>query len=1460
MLKHFDKDITSIAFLYAHCGVKEDRGNRVYSVTASIINPGQASLEFHELVGYLAFTGRERFYSNLTKQQLACAADSKDVSNRLKVFLKEQPFVFSLNDRKDLEVVKRFSGVGRIIDLNLAAEYFLPDLQSHSFKALWEYVFEMRRDRIHFTGRELVSLSIELVKHICGVRLNDTQFPQACAIRYYLAKSKTLFGTGFLHAAKSFTEYFGGLFSPYSAENTNDWKQFLSKPKPKTEQDQKSDPYKKISASDMADRYRTLSEVQAGFQYRPSQTKFAQHVVEGINGNSVLCIEAGTGTGKTLGYLIPAMDFLMRNENARVAISTYTKTLQEQVFQREVAFVKEHFKAYRDIPVSVLKGKSSYLCVRKLDYALEVGEKGAQLLTWLYLINICYHFEKADVGSIGNTVKTYLNEDSLLTHILRTASAREGCPPSHRTCPAQVVTARARDARMIITNHHKLALLEKDILLSGLFRNYIVDEANHFERAVRNAWKEEIDSRDISMSLAYLKITFGKILIRASSESSDLLIDALTSIGSLSTAFDQLRYALRSINPTLRPGEEKSLPLSDNRFKEGHIRQHLRDMLDAISRINDGLESLLDEDRCRILKIVSRTIAKIANAHSLLESFLGSISLFEKSIEVKNRVFSYKLFKNHFLLIAATIDVGEIIRDHVYESSDWVVYTAATLRYKNSFECFRRIVGLKWPLIANKEVESRPKKILLREVPSPFPAEAMEIVVPNDAIPGNFSNKKLWLDYIVRMVPYLIKRNKGRTLVLFSSYSDLAYVSKKVSGDIEEAMYPLLVQEPGQSTINLCESFLAIKESVLFGVDTFWYGVDFKGDTLTQVIITRVPYQSAMNPLQTAKKIMMDTSEFWERYHYDMNTKLKQGIGRLIRSHTDKGKVVVLDSRLANQEYGAKYVTFGKTSTKSVDKQVASHDYKDSNSKLEPFNVRGRQPVSAEKGFDVSGIQNLNGTYKNGSIRKIDVLKKFKNTDIKENLTDVWVKYYIGEVSKIQKSPSLTLIVRVLQASKSVRVSRDMMKLPFWGFLSSEKYPGLLAAHIKPFIFPFLNIPVYQTENKARAIGSIMAGENKTKMEMLFSDSEKETPVFIAPTGAGDGTLVKDQSTSPVGDTKNFILEQIKQLGSIEAVNQFYSGKSSVDRHARRMALSAFPWESDSKPGIINANQKDMLSLRREIASLPDLRNDSSFSDPRFLNTRKLHNRAYEPWTGQEDELLPEQVSKNTKLDTLSQSFQFICLANSRKLSGHCIAGRKIKDGVLGEWVRPVSSRNTGELLFEEIIFPEGELPQPLDIVSLLLGERIFHPFQRENFLADITKPWKKVGEFPESDVPELCDKANSLWLNGYNSYNGLNDRFPVEFEKDKFGGSLLLIQPVHPVILVQEELDGKRKIRCQFSYNGEVYRLSVTDPFIEEAYLGKAQGKYSMKNSRTYFCISIGEPYRGFCYKLVAGVIGLKD
>ncbi len=893
MLSPYKDDLREIAFVYAHCGLKEDNGNRIYSVAAAILSPDRAKRDFAAFVRYAAFTERERHYSNLSAPMLRAAADRKEAADRLGEFLNAQNFVLIFDNHNMVGEVQKFCKDIRIVDLSFAAEFFLPHLESCTPKRIWEYLFEKQRDKISFSSEEMVALSVELTRHICAHLLNDNFHPCASAIRHFLKESNTLFGKVFTHLAKHCTAFFGEIFETGSEKSTANWKQFLEKAVKLPRQHSEKEPYKKISPEYLEDLFRAMAEADKDYVFRPTQSEYARHIAGALNDHAVLTVEAGTGTGKTQGYLIPVMEFLYRNKDARVMISTYTKSLQEQIFRREAAFTKEIFRQYRDIPVALLKGKSSYICAEKLQQVYEEGLEGRRLIAWLYFVNLVFRFRDADADAAGEKIKFYLNNDIYL--LLSQISAKEGCTARHIRCPAQVVLAEACAARLAVTNHHKLTLLDRDPMLSELFRNYIIDEANHFENAVRNAMGQEVVSYEIKGVIRSLYSAVAKVLKRAEGQHERDVNQALTAMQSVRRMIGELRESLMTLNPGSASGQVHTLRYDHPGFVSNHIKETITELRDTLKEIGKSLKWIRDTDICRILKILSRSSQKIKRDISRLNEFAESLGIICDSLVLPDKVTSYQCFSRNWTLAAHWVEVADLIREHIYEKSDCVVYTAATLCYKGSFESFSAITGLNLPLgDENGEIA---KEFRFKAIPSPFSKNALEIIVPRTAVSGKFDNKEIWMKSVVSLIPELIRQNKGRTLVLFSSYSDLNLAVEKLNDSLLSMKYPLLIQQQGCSTVALCEEFRTVRESVLFGVDTFWYGVDFKGDTLTQVIITRIPYPSPSDPIQTARKQLMSPQDFWKRYYYDTEIKMRQGIGRLIRCDTDRGKVVILDAR-----------------------------------------------------------------------------------------------------------------------------------------------------------------------------------------------------------------------------------------------------------------------------------------------------------------------------------------------------------------------------------------------------------------------------------------------------------------------------------------------------------------------------------------------------------------------------------
>ncbi len=223
----------------------------------------------------------------------------------------------------------------------------------------------------------------------------------------------------------------------------------------------------------------------------------------------------------------------------------------------------------------------------------------------------------------------------------------------------------------------------------------------------------------------------------------------------------------------------------------------------------------------------------------------------------------------------------------------------------------------------------------------------------------------------------------------------------------------------------------------------------------------------------------------------------------------------------------------------------------------------------------------------------------------------------------------------------------------------------------------------------------------------------------------------------------------------------------------------------------------------------------------------------------------------------MSYTQKIVCLANSKKMSGRCVAGKEVvSKEKYGCWIRPISNRPTEEVSEDERQFENGEDPKLLDIIEIPMLEARPHGHQVENHIIDSRYYWTKSGHVNWDQLQSAVDKIKGpLWINGYHSYNGMNDRIP-DAQTTDLGGSLLLIEPKDLTISVGVEGADrpKRKVRANFTCNGVNYAIVVTDPVVEREFLVKDNGTYEV--DKALICVSIGEPYGGYCYKLAAAII----
>ena len=219
---------------------------------------------------------------------------------------------------------------------------------------------------------------------------------------------------------------------------------------------------------------------------------------------------------------------------------------------------------------------------------------------------------------------------------------------------------------------------------------------------------------------------------------------------------------------------------------------------------------------------------------------------------------------------------------------------------------------------------------------------------------------------------------------------------------------------------------------------------------------------------------------------------------------------------------------------------------------------------------------------------------------------------------------------------------------------------------------------------------------------------------------------------------------------------------------------------------------------------------------------------------------------------------RIVCLANSRKLSGRCVAGREWVGGkAAGPWIRPVSARPSQEVSEYERQYEDGSDPKVLDIVGVSVLAQRPDKWQTENWTIDAERYWKKLGRFSWFDLPRLLDPPEPLWIDGHSTYNGANDKVPMEL-MGRVSSSLRLVhlERLRLRVFAPGEAFGnsKRRVQAVFSHAGSDYRIWVTDPVYERKYLSKLDGEY--ETGECYVTVSLGEPYGGSCYKLAAAVI----
>jgi ATP-dependent DNA helicase DinG len=625
-----------------------------------------------------------------------------------------------------------------------------------------------------------------------------------------------------------------------------------------------------------------------GYESRPGQAKMAERVAEIIEDRKHLVVEAGTGTGKSLAYLVPAA-YAAQELGKKAIISTYTIHLQEQLFGKDVPIVQSLVPF--EFTAALLKGRQNYLCPHRLKkaqqhqgdlFATGQAEQLKGLVEWA---------RRTKDGTLSDI--DFQVDAAVWVQVCSEAFA---CTPRHcggpTGCFYQMARTKVLDANVVILNHALLFGLlagaeenEESPSEGYLFPNdfLVLDEAHEVEDVAAKALGLEVRLGSLRFLLQRLIHPRTKKGVLTRVGDGNAVKSTLGVLGILEGAFEEI---LESAGLEASGQKRVRQPLGVKSELGPRLMDVRAQLLKLAEDAGDGEERNELKDHARRLEASAFGLGEF-----LKMSREGHAYWVERRLPEEGRA-----HRGEMSLHASPVEVAERLEELVFRPDCTTIMTSATLDVGRGLEFFAKRVG------------AQEAEILLVE--SPFDYESqMRVYLPKgmpEPSEGQRFQKALegWIQRFVGMT-------KGKAFVLFTSRAMLRKTAEGMAGWFEEQGIRLLVQDKGNSRTRLLKEFKEDRDSVLFGTDSFWQGVDVPGEALSNVILTRLPFSVPDEPLFEARceRIKEKGGEpFRELQLPEAILKFRQGVGRLIRSREDRGQIAVLDGRILSRAYGKSFL------------------------------------------------------------------------------------------------------------------------------------------------------------------------------------------------------------------------------------------------------------------------------------------------------------------------------------------------------------------------------------------------------------------------------------------------------------------------------------------------------------------------------------------------------------------------
>jgi DNA polymerase-3 subunit epsilon/ATP-dependent DNA helicase DinG len=660
-----------------------------------------------------------------------------------------------------------------------------------------------------------------------------------------------------------------------------------------------------------------LAQNFPGYEHRPQQIEMLRAIARAFNDGATLLVEAGTGTGKSIAYLVPALYWAAQN-NQRVVISTNTINLQDQLYVKDIPDLKSILPF--EFKTALLKGRANYLCRRRLDVLRRAPQLTtdeirvlAKVLAWLPSTTTGDSAELVLMGAAENAVWARLSSDQDHCSAEQCALRQEG------KCFFYRAREKAESAHIIIVNH---ALLLSDVALENRvlpeYKYLIVDEAHHLEARATEAMSFEASRTSLETMLRGFANERGGLIgnlagslrhadapVNVKREAQNLFDDVALDVDRAMRGVYDFFNALDAFlgQQEQLPGEEsgydRQIRLTPTRRAQpewsgieiawdafGAQLAKVRHGLDKIYNAWSELDEFDAPSHYDLLQELSAAVRRISETRAAMESLVTKPQA--------NGIYWATIGKNNgdISLHVAPLFVGDLLQKKLFAGQAAAILTSATLQVDSNFSYIKSRLGIgDWA----DELA----------VGSPFDFEnAAMVYVPTDIPePGQPGFQKAFEKSLVD----LLSATQGRALVLFTSHSQLQATYRAITRPLEEEGIVVVAQNLDGSRRQVLETFKTQERTVLLGTKSFWEGVDVAGEALSCLVIARLPFSVPSDPIFAARSETFDDS-FTQYAVPEAVLRFRQGFGRLIRTKSDRGIVVVFDRRVLSKNYGRMFI------------------------------------------------------------------------------------------------------------------------------------------------------------------------------------------------------------------------------------------------------------------------------------------------------------------------------------------------------------------------------------------------------------------------------------------------------------------------------------------------------------------------------------------------------------------------